>query len=62
MAMKQRERSNSVNPNRSADFLYLVRNAVDDRSYPRNPGFQVVRPIRIHITNKVFYASFGRNL
>lgn len=40
--MEQTEYINSVNLNQSTDFPYLVLNVVNDNSYPRNPGFQVM--------------------
>ena len=40
--MEQPEYINSVNLNQSTDFPYLVLNVVNDNSYPRNPGFQVM--------------------
>ena len=40
--MKRQDYLNSVNLNQDTDFPYLVLNAVDDSSYPRNPGFQVM--------------------
>lgn len=40
--MEQSEYINSVNLNQSTDFPYLVLNVVNDNSYPRNPGFQVM--------------------
>ncbi len=33
---------NSINLNADTDFPYLVLDAIDDRSYPRTPGFQVM--------------------
>ena len=33
---------NSVNLNADTDFPYLVLDVINDRSYPRNPGFQVM--------------------
>lgn len=33
---------NSVNLNGGSDFPYLVLNVINDESYPRNPGFQVM--------------------
>ena len=33
---------NSVNLNIDTDFPYLVLDVVNDNSYPRNPGFQVM--------------------
>lgn len=33
---------NSINLNAETDFPYLVLEVVNDRSYPRNPGFQVM--------------------
>ena len=33
---------NSVNLNINADFPYLVLDVISDKSYPRNPGFQVM--------------------
>ena len=40
--MEQTEYINSVNLNQSTNFPYLVLNVVNDNSYPRNPGFQVM--------------------
>lgn len=33
---------NSINLNADTDFPYLVLDVINDRSYPRNPGFQVM--------------------
>jgi len=33
---------NSVNLNAESDFPYLVLDVINDQSYPRNPGFQVM--------------------
>lgn len=33
---------NSVNLNAGSDFPYLVLDVINDQSYPRNPGFQVM--------------------
>ncbi len=33
---------NSVNLNSHTDFPYLVLDVIGDKSYPRNPGFQVM--------------------
>ena len=33
---------NSVNLNADSDFPYLVLDVINDQSYPRNPGFQVM--------------------
>lgn len=33
---------NSVNLNINTDFPYLVLDVINDKSYPRNPGFQVM--------------------
>ncbi len=33
---------NSVNLNAETDFPYLVLEVIDDQSYPRNPGFQIM--------------------
>lgn len=38
----QNDYINSVNLNAGSDFPYLVLNVVNDQSYPRNPGFQVM--------------------
>lgn len=40
--MKQQVFINSVNLNQGTYFPYLVLNVVNDSSYPRNPGFQVM--------------------
>lgn len=40
--MEQEKYINSVNLNQDTDFPYLVLNVVDNNSYPRNPGFQVM--------------------
>ena len=40
--MEQQNYINSVNLNQNTDFPYLVLNIVNDNSYPRNPGFQVM--------------------
>lgn len=33
---------NSVNLNSNTDFPYLVLNVINDRSYPKNPGFRIM--------------------
>ena len=33
---------NSINLNTNSDFPYLVLNVINDNSFPRNPGFQVM--------------------
>lgn len=33
---------NSVNLNAKSNFPYLVLDVINDQSYPRNPGFQVM--------------------
>ena len=33
---------NSINLNADSDFPYLVLDVINDQSYPRNPGFQVM--------------------
>lgn len=38
----QNDYINSVNLNAGSDFEYLVLNVINDQSYPRNPGFQVM--------------------
>ena len=40
--MEQQNYINSVNLNKNTNFPYLVLDVVDDNSYPRNPGFQVM--------------------
>lgn len=40
--MNEKEYLNSVNLKVDTDFPYLVLNVVDQESYPRNPGFQVM--------------------
>lgn len=40
--MEQQNYVNSVNLNQNTDFPYLVLNIINDNSYPRNPGFQVM--------------------
>lgn len=40
--MEHQNYINSVNLNQNTDFPYLVLNVVNDNSYPRNPGFQVM--------------------
>lgn len=40
--MEQQKYINSVNLNQHTDFPYLVLNVIDNDSYPRNPGFQVM--------------------
>lgn len=40
--MEQQNYINSVNLNQNTDFPYLLLNIVNDNSYPRNPGFQVM--------------------
>jgi len=39
---EKRNYLNSVNINIDTDFPYLVLDVINDRSYPRNPGFQVM--------------------
>lgn len=33
---------NSINLNAETDFPYLVLDAINENSYPRNPGFRVM--------------------
>lgn len=40
--MEQHSYINSVNLNQNTGFPYLVLNIIDNTSYPRNPGFQVM--------------------
>lgn len=40
--LKQKQYLQSVNLKSGTDFPYLVLDVVDDRAYPRNPGFQVM--------------------
>ena len=40
--MKREDYINSVNLNSNTDFPYLVLDVINDRSYPKNPGFQVM--------------------
>lgn len=42
MENKKENYINSVNLNIDTDFPYLVLDVINDRSYPRNPGFQVM--------------------
>lgn len=42
MKNAQNDFINSVNLNAGSDFPYLVLDVVNDQSYPRNPGFQVM--------------------
>lgn len=42
MEMQRKNYINSVNLNINTDFPYLVLNVVNDKSSPRNPGFQVM--------------------
>lgn len=42
MQNTQSDYINSVNLNVGSDFPYLVLNVINDQSYPRNPGFQVM--------------------
>ena len=42
MKNTQNDYINSVNLNANLDFPYLVLNVINDQSYPRNPGFQVM--------------------
>ena len=42
MADTKTEFINSVNLNAGSDFPYLVLDVVNEQSYPRNPGFQVM--------------------
>ena len=41
-AFEREQYINSVNLNNHTDFPYLVLDVINDNSYPRNPGFQVV--------------------
>ena len=43
MKSEQNNYINSVNLNADSDFPYLVLDVINDQSYPRNPGFQVMR-------------------
>ncbi|NBI88557.1 AraC family transcriptional regulator [Lachnospiraceae bacterium] len=42
MESKKEDYINSVNLNIDTDFPYLVLDVINDKSYPRNPGFQVM--------------------
>lgn len=42
MKNAQNDYINSVNLNADSDFPYLVLDVINDQSYPRNPGFQVM--------------------
>lgn len=42
MENKKEKYINSVNLNIDTDFPYLVLDVINDKSYPRNPGFQVM--------------------
>ena len=42
MKNEQKGYINSVNLNAGSDFPYLVLDVINDQSYPRNPGFQVM--------------------
>lgn len=42
MESKKEKYINSVNLNIDTDFPYLVLDVINDKSYPRNPGFQVM--------------------
>lgn len=42
MKSEQSNYINSVNLNADSDFPYLVLDVINDQSYPRNPGFQVM--------------------
>lgn len=42
MENTQNDYINSVNLNADSDFPYLVLDVINDQSYPRNPGFQVM--------------------
>lgn len=42
MTISQNDYINSVNLNAESDFPYLVLDVINDQSYPRNPGFQVM--------------------
>ena len=42
MKTVQNDSINSVNLNAGSDFPYLVLDVINDQSYPRNPGFQVM--------------------
>ena len=42
MAREREKYINSINLNSQTDFPYLVLDVVNDRSYPRNPGFHVM--------------------
>lgn len=42
MTIKKDKYINSINLNNNTDFPYLVLDVVNDKAYPRNPGFQVM--------------------
>ena len=42
MKSAQNNYINSINLNADSDFPYLVLDVINDQSYPRNPGFQVM--------------------
>lgn len=42
MKDEKKDYINSVNLNADSDFPYLVLEVINDQSYPRNPGFQVM--------------------
>lgn len=42
MKNAQNDYINSINLNADSDFPYLVLDVINDQSYPRNPGFQVM--------------------
>ena len=42
MEQEKKQYINSVNLNINTDFPYLMLEVVDDKAYPRNPGFQVM--------------------
>lgn len=42
MENTQNDYINSINLNADSDFPYLVLDVINDQSYPRNPGFQVM--------------------
>lgn len=42
MTIKKDKYINSINLNNDTDFPYLVLDVVNDKAYPRNPGFQVM--------------------
>ena len=59
---------NSVNLNAGTDFPYLVMEIINEQSYPRNPGFQVMHwhedvqfiyLLEGNVTIRTLYGKYG---